>query len=156
MEPDKALEKLEALCAASERSSYELRMTLARWGVDGADAARIIRSLERDGFLDDGRFARAFVNDRYRFSRWGRAKLRAGLYGKRIPADIIAEALEVIDEEVYEENLRGLLRGRIRSMGDEARTYGGRTRLFRFAAGRGYEPSLVADIIRDPGLWRGC
>ena len=46
------------------------------------------------------------------------------------------------------------IRDRLRTMSD-ANSYEGRTKLFRYGVGRGYEPSLVASIIKNPELWSG-
>ena len=42
------------------------------------------------------------------------------------------------------------LRGKILSMGsDEVSTYEGRTKIFRHAASRGFEPEMIARMMRD-------
>ena len=45
----------------------------------------------------------AFVRDKYRFNQWGRVKISQALRMKKIPADVIAEGLEEIDEREYVE-----------------------------------------------------
>lgn len=152
--PADALERLEALCASAERCTSELRMKLRRWQVPSADADRIIESLAKRRFVDDERFARVFVRDRYRHMRWGRMKIKAALYAKRIPGWLIEEALTEIDDTHYESALRVVLRAKATSLGEEARTYDGRTKMFRHAASRGYELSLIASIIKDAAFWQ--
>lgn len=153
MEKEKAAARLEAMCAASERCSWELLQKLRLWGVSRDDAQEIVDGLVERQFVDDERFARAFVRDRYRFARWGRVKIRAALLAKRVPSWMIDEALTEVDEELYLEALYRLLSAKIGSLKDEAFTYEGRTKLFRYAASRGYEPGIVADAIRSDELW---
>lgn len=154
MEPQEALTRLEELCAASERCTFELRSRLYRWGIKGSDAAAIIDSLTKHRFVDDERFARAFVIDKYRFSRWGRIKIRAALYARQVPTWLADVAMDEIDDEEYADNLLQLLRAKRKSLGDEAATYDGRTKIFRYGASRGYEVQLIASSISNPRLWR--
>lgn len=110
--------------------------------------------LRRNRFVSDERFARSFVCDKYRLALWGRRKIVSELMAKRVDASFIRQALEEIEEEIYTENARKVIKAKMRSIKD-VNTYDGRTRLFRYAVGRGYEPSLVASVIKDPSIWTG-
>ena len=147
MEPAKALLRLEELCARAEHCEFELRQKLYRWMVSASDADTIINSLKHRRFLDDQRFTRAFVRDKIQYARWGKRKIALALAAKRIERDTVAEALDDIDQSDYENNLAELLKAKARTI-DDAKTYDGRTKLFRFAASRGFEPDLVAKYIR--------
>ncbi|MCM1337983.1 MAG: RecX family transcriptional regulator [Candidatus Amulumruptor caecigallinarius] len=151
--PSEALARLESLCASAERCTWEVRAKLRRWSVSADEAERIIESLQKRHFLNDERFARAFVRDRLRFARWGKLKIRAALYAKHVPLWMVDEAMTEIDDDEYLGALITVLTARARAMGEEARTYDGRTRLFRYAASRGYELSLIASTIRNPAFW---
>lgn len=153
MKPQEALTRLEELCAASERCTFELRQRLYRWGISRSDAASIIDSLIKNRFVDDERFARAFVIDKYRFSRWGRIKIRAALYARQVPSWLVDVAMDEIDDEEYADNLLQLLRAKRKSLREEAATYEGRTKIFRYGASRGYEVQLIASAISNPRLW---
>lgn len=151
--PDMALERLEDLCARSEQCTADLRSRLYRWGVPGQAAAHVIEQLENGRFVDDERFARAYVRDKYRFSRWGRRKIAAGLAAKRIPRHMISDALGEIDDEEYHAIMVAVLQAKARSM-DDAVSYENRMKLLRFGASRGFEPGELAKIINSGELWR--
>lgn len=153
VEPDKAKSRLEALCASSEHCSWELMQKLKIWRVPYSTAAEIVESLVARRFVDDERFARAFVRDKYRFAKWGRIKIRAALAAKRVPRWMIEEAFDEIDEALYEDALDSVLRSKIRSLKEEAFTYEGRTKLFRYAASRGFEPNVIASRMKRRKLW---
>ncbi len=144
-----AIVRLEALCARSEHCESELADKLRRWAIDPATAIQIIESLRKRRFVDNRRFAVSYVRDKYRFARWGVRKITIGLRAKRISREIIDEALGEIDREEYTDGLRHILRHKASTMPD-ADTFDGRTRLFRFAAARGFEPDLIAKILREP------
>ena len=149
-----AIDRLEALCVAAERCESELRRKLFTWGISSADAESIMQHLRKARFVSDERFANSFVRDKYRLSLWGRRKIVSELMAKRVDAGYIRAALEEIEEDIYTENARRVIKAKMRSI-KQADTYEGRTKLFRYAVSRGYEPSLVASIIKDPGLWNG-
>lgn len=151
--PDQALERLENLCSRSEQCTADLRRKLWQWQIGAADADRIIDSLTGGAFVDDARYARAFVRDRYRFSSWGRAKLRAALTAKRIAAPLIASALEEIDSREYQRLAFAAMRSRLRSL-DRTDTAVCRQKLLRFGITRGYETDLLLRILDSRSLWR--
>jgi regulatory protein len=152
--PEQALAKLQDICSMSEICSIEAAEKLRRYNVGAADAERIIARLIADRFIDDNRFIRAFVRQKYMYDRWGRLKIRQALRLKRFNSDEIETALsEEIDEDVYYENLAAALRTKARQL-PEKLDRADRDKLARFAAGRGYEPSLIFEMIPEEDFWR--
>jgi regulatory protein len=139
-----ALNRLAAMCSRSEHCEADVRRKLADWGMDAASADGIVRRLVSEHYVDDARYAHAYVRDKFRFNSWGRVKIAYMLRGKGIAADVIALALEEIDAADYAATLSQLLRDKWREVcrrdPDKARAA-----LLRFAAGRGFEP---ADAVR--------
>ncbi len=144
--PRQALERLERLCVRAEHCTAELRRRLHSWHIAPSDADVIMQSLIDRRFVDDTRFATAFVRDRYRFSAWGRRKILAQMRLRGIDADTAAAALAVIDTPTYIRILARLLRARARSM-PEPNTFEARQRLLSYAIGRGYEATLALRLI---------
>lgn len=144
--PERALVRAEELCVRAERSSDEIMKKLRQWGLTATEAEKIKASLIQRRFIDDRRFCEAFVRDKVNFARWGRRKIAMALYAKGVDRDISAEVLASIDMERYEENLRHIMDVKRRSIvGPD--TFEGRTKLFRFAASRGFEPELIKKFI---------
>lgn len=146
LSPQVALTRAQDLCARAEHSTGEIRQKLARWGITAADADKVVAALTAHRFLDDERFARAYARDKLQFAHWGRRKIRLGLYQKRIDSSMISQALADIEDETYADILRHVLDAKARTMAD-ADTYEGRTKLFRHALARGFEPDLVSRLI---------
>lgn len=142
-----ALERLETLCAKGERCTYELRQKLWNWQISGHAADDIINKLISAKFVDDTRFAKAYINDKVRFARWGQRKIALGLAQKRIDAGTVRQLLSEIDATVVEQNLLELLNTKARTIQDP-RTYEGRTKLYRYALSRGYYPDVVSHVIK--------
>lgn len=148
MSAREALLKLRDLCDRGEYCTGELHEKMRKWGLAGTDRDKIIGTLENDGLVDDARFARAFAHTKAVNSHWGRLKIKVWLKKKRVESSVIAEALDSIDDEEYMECLRQVLRSKHRQLGEEADSYEGRTKIFRNAVGKGYEPSVVSALIK--------
>lgn len=142
--PAEALDRLQQLCGRSEQCSADIRRKLAAWGIDASQAADILQSLAAERYVDDARFARAFVRDRSRFDRWGRRKIRQALIIKRIHPDVLVQALDTIDEADYTEGLQRLVKARLAR---EEPGHQGRDRVLRAMLARGFEATLVIDAL---------
>ncbi len=146
--PEQAQVRAEELCARADYSSGEIRDRLLRWGIYPGEADRIVADMTKKRFIDDERFARSFMCDKIRYSRWGKRKIALALYQKRVPRDIIDQTLGEFDDDTYREALVAVLAAKRRTLTDPD-TYEGRTKLFRHAASRGFEPPLIAEILKQ-------
>lgn len=105
--------------------------------------------LTKEGFLDEARYVRAFVSDKFRFEHWGRIKISYALRGKGIDDALISEAFdEKIDPEEYLATCEDLLRNRMRGM-ERPLSQNDRAKLFRFAAQRGFESFVVSKALSN-------
>ena len=80
--PDEALAALMRLCARAEKSEGDARRLMRGWGVAEKDAEQVLGRLVRDRFIDDSRYAEAFVREKLRLSGWGEYKIRTALERK--------------------------------------------------------------------------
>ena len=144
-----AVQRLEALCARSERASGDLRRKLQTWGIPADVAEKILDDLRRRRFLDDGRFARSFVHDKLMYDRWGRIKIRMYLKQKQVPSEEIDAALSDIDMETYVGILDRLLRAKARTLSPDLEPRLRREKIARFGIARGFEPQLVFKALRE-------
>ncbi|MDE6383644.1 MAG: RecX family transcriptional regulator [Paramuribaculum sp.] len=149
-----ALVRMEIKCAAAEHCSSEIRISLIRQGLSSGDIAKIIDSLRSRGFIDDGRFARAFVRDKYRFSAWGRHKISAALRAKQIDRSLIEDAMEEIDQREYVRTAFRTVASRLRLIPADDDPRKVREKLLRFGASRGYEAALIMKILDSDRLWQ--
>jgi len=144
MTEQEAFLQLAALCAQAEHCEQEMRDKLKRWGFDESVQNRIIERLIRERYIDNERYARAFVKDKIRYNKWGRLKVQQALWLKRIDKDIQQRVLDEIDDNEYLSVLRPLLKQKRKSVKAES-DYELNRKLVRFALGRGF----TFDIIRQ-------
>lgn len=145
-EPE-ALNKAAAYCSCCERCISEVTAKLVAWGVVAAVQRRIIERLLHENFICEERYSRAFVNDKMRFNRWGRIKISAALREKRLPNNVVKEALEQIDDDEYMNILREVIDAKRRELKGKD-DFAAKQKILRFAASRGFEPNLVMQAIK--------
>jgi regulatory protein len=143
-----ALKKAMDLCAHHELCCSEVRNKLQAWGVSDIDRDRIIDTLILENFINEVRFSRAFVKDKFNYNKWGRIKIASHLRAKNIPGDIIKTSLEIIDNELYIKMLKDLITIHRRSV--KARSgYELKAKLLRYGLAKGFESSLLYDLLND-------
>ena len=134
---------LAALCAQAEHCQYEMLEKMRKWELSETIQARVMARLVKERYVDDERYARAFVKDKIRYNKWGRRKVQQGLWMKHIDDDIQQRVLDEIDDDEYLSVLRPLLKQKSKSIRAES-DYERNQKLVRFALGRGF----TFDIIR--------
>ena len=135
---------LAALCAQAEHCQYEMLEKMRRWELPDEAQARVMAKLIKERYVDDERYARAFVKDKIRYNKWGRRKVEQALWHKRIDEDIRKRVLDEVDDEEYLSILRPLLKQKRKTIKANS-DYELSQKLMRFAVGRGF----TFDIIRQ-------
>lgn len=134
-----ALQSLMRMCARSERSSGDALRLMKRWGLTNEDAHKVLVKLQTERFIDDARYAEAFVRDKLNLSGWGAYKISMALRNKGVSKEIIEEVVApMIAETDMAERLEEIMRRRMRTLKFTS-AYDAKTKLVRFAASRGYE-----------------
>ena len=142
---NEAIERLRYLCSKSERCIKDIRGKLKEWNFDG-NQDEIIQNLLSDDFINEQRYASAVVNDKIKFSKWGKAKVTYFLKEKGISNDIIMEALQNIIDADYEEIVTKELEKKNKSL-KVTDSYQKKQKLLSFAYQRGYDIELTNKII---------
>lgn len=144
--PEKAYSRATAACSRREYCRADWARKFAEGGLAAEASAALLDRLAAEGYVDDRRFARAFVHDKVGSGQWGRLKAACALRARGVDSEAAAEALAAVDEEAYREGLRRLLERKARTLPPlDARLR--RLRLLRYAAGRGFEAALAAALL---------
>ena len=170
MNKEQALDRLRTRCSREEVCSGMALALLKRWSAGSStsgsstsgsscterDLAQIIATLVKEKFIDDNRFADAFVRDKLKFNGWGKQKIVFKLRSLGVAADIIERALR---ENYYcadggcpdgdgrlsgQKVLEKLLEKKWKSLKEDEPLNVRKAKAVRFAAGRGFE---YGDII---------
>lgn len=146
--PLQAKRKAESYCAYQERAQQEVRDKLYSWGLHSNDVEQIISDLISDNFLNEERFAKAFVLGKFRMKGWGKIKIVQHLKAKRISKPLIQIALREIDLDDYEEKLSELISKKIK-VDPTSLTLKEKAKLIRYLQSKGYENDLIFSKIRQ-------
>lgn len=138
--------QLAAVCAQAEHCEQEMRDKMKRWGMDLEAQNRVIERLTNERYIDNERYARAFVKDKVRYNKWGRRKVQQALWMKRIDEDIQQRVLDEIDDEEYLKVLVPLLKQKRKSI-KAANDYELNQKLVRFALGRGFDYGIIRQCL---------
>lgn len=143
-------QKLATLCAHAEHCQWEMLEKMRQWGIDDEVQARIMARLVGERYVDDRRYAEAFVRDKVRYNQWGRRKVEQALWMKHIDSDIAREALDSIDDEEYINMLKPMLKQKRRSIKANS-DYECNMKLMKWALGRGFTMDIVRQCIEIEG-----
>lgn len=144
--PEQALQLLMNRCAKSETCTADARKALYRWQIPAEAHQNIIDQLTSLKFIDDSRYATAYVREKALLSRWGEYKIRAGLRNKQIDEETINTALSQLEEHDMTGKLEEQLRRKMRTI-KAKNTYDLRNKLLRYGVGLGFDFSDVNDLI---------
>lgn len=133
-----ALQSLMRLAARSEKSSGDAKRLMQRWGVPEADREGVLNTLIENRFIDDSRYAEAYVREKSNLSGWGVRKIAMQLRTKGVSQDIITKALGQIDSSELQLRLQDKLRRKLKCTKANSQ-YELRGKLYRYALSQGYD-----------------
>lgn len=145
-----AISKAMAQCSRQELCCEDLRNKLLSWGIENYDADKIIEILQKENFINESRYAAAFVRDKFKYNKWGKVKITAHLRSKKIPSDIIGEAIDSIDYDQYVNLLRSLIENHKKTVRAKNQ-YDLKAKLLRYGLSKGFESNLLYDILNEIG-----
>lgn len=141
-----AYTKMAQLCSRSEQCSADIRRKMITYDLVNEIVEEIIQKLKKEKFLDDQRFIKSYISDKFRLNKWGKIKMRYYLKMKGLPEDLIQSGLDGIDDEKYKAVL-------IKTMKEKAKTVKKKNKfekmgqIIRFTQNRGFEPELIHRYI---------
>ena len=139
MSYDEILYKLAAKCSVSEQCMSDIEAKLSSYDLTEEERTRILRHLVEEKYIDDRRYAEAFVRDKLNLSGWGAYKIKLSLRAKGVARDIIEEVVApMIEATDMKERLEEIMQRKLRTL-KYTTTYEAKTKLIRFAASRGYD-----------------
>lgn len=145
---DEAKKRLERYCAYQERCHKEVSQKLYEMRMIPEARDLIIVHLLQHNFLNEERYAKAFVRGKFRIKKWGKQRLQLELKRKDINKTIIAIALKEIDAEDYLHTFNELAKKKLEAI-RESNSQKRRKKLADYLFYRGWESQLVYDKIRE-------
>ena len=142
-----ALGKLQKICSTQEKCPADVVLLLKRWGIESQHHPEIITRLKSDKYVDEKRFAFAFVRDKIRFDHWGLIKIRYFLKQKGIPGKVLEEACAAVDRDEYVNMIRKELEKKKKTVKGAPREIW--AKIARHGSSRGYEMDFMHEFLNE-------
>ena len=136
-EPKQRLDYVRKWCSLQERCTQDVREKLRQRGAHSEEVEAIVATLREENYLNDQRFAEAFVRARAVQKRWGPTKIQLGLRAKGISSADVMRALDELESNAFEDSLATLAEKRKHEIPE------GRDRVIRWLISRGFSLSSV-------------
>lgn len=137
---------LSALCAQAEHCQWEMTEKMRRWELTEEAQAHVMQRLVSERYVDDERYARAFVKDKVRYNKWGRRKVEQALWQKHIDESVRQQVLDEVDDDEYISILRPMLQQKRKST-KASSDYELNGKLIKFAMSRGFTMDIIKQCI---------
>jgi regulatory protein len=141
------LQKIKYFCSYQERCVHEVEEKLKDWAVQKKLIPSIIDELQKEGYLNEERFAKVFAGGKFRINKWGRQKIEFELKLKGIPKDFIETGVSEIDEEDYLRVLKDLITKKQGELKPD-KDLNIREKIIAFVQAKGYETELIITTIK--------
>ena len=144
---DQVLDKMAKFCAYQERCVKDVRDKLKTFDIPEEEKTKILDYLLDNRFVNDERYAKAFVRGKVNQSGWGINKIRFHLMQKGIEKELIDEALGQNDEEVYRQRLIDILKTKSKTIKADS-DFEKKRKLAAYAMQKGFEGNMVWEVLK--------
>jgi len=144
--PEEGLQRAINLCAKQEKSHQSIRNKLFDWQIPANKIETIIAQLVSENFLNEERFAQAYVRGKFNQKRWGRRKIIQGLKTHNISSFIVTKAIQSISSEEYTKTIRTLIMKK-EALLNESNLFLKRKKIANYLLSKGYENDIIWDEI---------
>lgn len=148
LDPKVAKLKAADYCAYQERSQQEVRDKLYTYGLHQNEVEEVISELIQENFINEERFAKAFIGGKFRMKGWGKRKILQSLKPHRISDYCIKKGLEEIDPDDYYVTLKKHAEKKLPSLKGQS-DYIIRGKLSQHLAMKGFEGDLIREAIQE-------
>lgn len=143
-----AYSKMAQLCSRSEQCSVDIRKKMVAYEIMDELVEEIIAKLKTEKFLDDERYVKAYVSDKFRLNKWGKIKIRHYLKAKGLSDSLIETGLKEIDDDQYKKVLIAIIKEKSRKV-KTTNKYEKTGQIIRFAQSRGFEPEIIHRYLNE-------
>ena len=143
-----ALSLMQKFCAIQDRCQAEIRTRLIEHSIYGEALEQILAELISDDFINEERFAKAYVRGKFRIKRWGKMKIVKELKFRRISTYSINKGLKEIDYDEYLATLNHLLEKKNATVRSKDK-WDKRKKLTSYASQKGYEYEVIKEVLND-------
>ena len=147
MTENEAISRLQKICSQQEKCLHDINKKLIEWKIPVRQAKNILEKLLNDKFVDELRYSKSFVRDKFKFNEWGKIKLTHALRQKKIDERIIQDALAEIDETEYHSSVIKMMRKKMKTLKDKDMIVI-KVKLIKFVQSKGFEYHIIQQALQ--------
>jgi regulatory protein len=141
------LREILSYCTLRERCIKEVKEKLLLLKVKAEEVEEYLNILQQQNFLNQHRFAHAYVSDKFRLNHWGKVKIRQQLKAFQIEDELIETALNSINKEDYESAISKIIEKYLPKVKGKPQ-YQKQQLILKHCYGKGFEPDVVSRLIK--------
>lgn len=130
------------------RSKKEIREYLTKKNINDIYIDEVILMLEKERYLDDLRYAQAYVNDKVHLSNDGPNKIKMKLKEHEINGEDISKALESFSFEIQKEKIDKIIAKQINSNRNKS-SYMLKNKIITYLTGLGYGKEVIMSSLNN-------
>lgn len=134
---ESARPKLEKYCAYQERSHKQVYEKCRMLGLNEEESNELLVDLIRSNFLNEERFAKAYVKGKFNMKQWGKQKINQGLKLAGVHTQLIQENLSKIEEDRYLQTIQKLAEKKMMSVKGST-DFEKKVKVHRYLISKGY------------------
>lgn len=143
-----AYARMAQLCSRSEQCSADIRKKMVAYEIMDELVEEIISKLKKEKFLDDERYVKAYISDKFRLNKWGKIKMRYYLKAKGLSGILIEKGLNEINENQYKDVLIATLKDKAKKVKSDNK-FEKMAHIIRYAQSRGFEPEIIHRYLNE-------
>lgn len=143
-----ALYHMQKICSVEDRCSSEIRTRLIEHGVYGEELEQVLAELIVDNFLNEERYAKAYVSGKFKIKKWGKIKIRQGLKFRKISDYSIKKGMTEIDYDDYLSTITNLLQKKNANLRAKDK-WDRLKKLTSYAQQKGYEYDIIKEAMGE-------
>lgn len=140
--------KLCRFCAYRERAISEVQKKMDDLEIKESVQADLLFLLQKENFLDEARFAKSFVQGKFRNNSWGKNKIYKALLEKKVSVDLIDKAIETLSYDEYTDKIKVLLHKKYRQVKTK-NIFETRKKIADYLQRKGFEISIVWEVLKE-------
>ena len=132
------------------RSKKEIVEYLSKKEISKDNINGIIERLEKNNFINDRKYAEAYIKDQINLSNNGPYKIKNNLINLGIKEDVIDELLSKIDNEIIMDKLTKLINKQLKIKKGSKNML--KIKLVNYFSNLGYDKGIILDILNNSDI----
>ncbi len=144
---DSIKESIARYCSYQERSQKDVEQKLIQLKCMSDEIPHYIVWLIEENFLNEERFAQAYVRGKFRMKKWGKQKIIRGLKNHSISTYLQHSAMSEISDDEYRSTADTLVQKKMKALSIERLDYLSEQKVYAYMYRKGYESDLIKSVI---------